>query len=220
MQLNSLVGIVSCEKKARYKTYTNEIKIKINNNKHKCIFHLQQFYKSADSSYSSKLKKDSVPISRRLRLSFKLKCYLEMLVWELHKFSELWRDDLYIRYAAMHIVKLPITVSAAWSATNTYNSWKNSWFISSVKHLYRNFTAQTYFLNHILCYSHNFKVDYEVKCGLECLQRMMRDVEKINKTDGQLEDLKNRSKFIDNVQNANSTLWLKQNSSTVVGILW
>lgn len=48
----------------------------------------------------------------------------------------------------------------------------------------------------------------------------MRDVEKINKTDGQLEDLKNRSKFIDNVQNANSTLWLKQNSSTVVGILW
>lgn len=37
-----------------------------------------------------------------------------------YKFSELSRDDLYIRYAAMHIVKLPITVSAAWSATNTY----------------------------------------------------------------------------------------------------
>jgi len=28
-------------------------------------------------------------------------------------FSELSRDDLYIRYAAMHIVMLPITVSAA-----------------------------------------------------------------------------------------------------------
>jgi hypothetical protein len=37
-------------------------------------------------------------------------------------FSELSWDDLYIRYAAMHIVILPITVSAAWIATNTYNS--------------------------------------------------------------------------------------------------
>lgn len=31
----------------------------------------------------------------------------------LQKFSELSRDDLYIRYAAMHIVTLPITVNAA-----------------------------------------------------------------------------------------------------------
>lgn len=31
----------------------------------------------------------------------------------IHNFSELSRDDLYIRYAAMHIVALPITVSAA-----------------------------------------------------------------------------------------------------------
>jgi hypothetical protein len=35
------------------------------------------------------------------------------LMPKLHKFSELSGDDLYIRYAAMHIVILPITVSAA-----------------------------------------------------------------------------------------------------------
>lgn len=43
----------------------------------------------------------------------------------IQRFLEPSRDDLYIRYAAMHIVALPITVSAAWRATNTYNSLEN-----------------------------------------------------------------------------------------------
>jgi hypothetical protein len=57
------------------------------------------------------------------------------LMPKLHKFSELSPDDLYIRYAAMHIVTLPITVSAAWRATNTYNSLKNPiHFICTTSH--------------------------------------------------------------------------------------
>lgn len=42
------------------------------------------------------------------------------------RFLDLSSDDLYIRNAAAHIVALPITVNAAWRATNTCNSWGTS----------------------------------------------------------------------------------------------
>lgn len=43
-------------------------------------------------------------------------------LWNRQRFLERSSDDMCIRKAAMHIVALPITVSAAWRATNTYTS--------------------------------------------------------------------------------------------------
>jgi len=66
-------------------------------------------------------------------------------------------------------------------------------------HLHRPLHAATYYLNHILQNSHIFNVDYEIKPGLSCLQRMVRDVEKINKIDRQLEDFRKRSMSSDQI---------------------
>ncbi|XP_027340931.1 uncharacterized protein LOC113854230 [Abrus precatorius] len=62
--------------------------------------------------------------------------------------------------------------------------------------LHRPLHAAGYYLNPILHYSSNFKVDVEVKHGLyECLERLGGDLHLVNKIDGQLEDFKSRSGY-------------------------
>ena len=70
----------------------------------------------------------------------------------------------------------------------------------------------------MLHYHIDFKVDYEVKCGLyECLERLVGDLDVMGKIDLQLE-------FQDQVWivwYSISSAWTQdQNSITMVGIIW
>ena len=53
------------------------------------------------------------------------------------------------------------------------------------------------YLNPQLRYNSGFRIDYEVKRGLcDCMERIVGDTEEITKIDAQLEDFKNRAKFL------------------------
>lgn len=63
--------------------------------------------------------------------------------------------------------------------------------------MHRPLHASDYYLNPILHYKPNFKVDNEVKQGMyACLERMIGgDMDMVNKIDGQLEDFKSKKGF-------------------------
>lgn len=74
------------------------------------------FCKSVDSSHIHSAPAEG-QFNKQQKIGTSIQAYILLLqdarVETIHKFSELSRDDLYIRYAAIHIVALPITVSAA-----------------------------------------------------------------------------------------------------------
>ena len=60
--------------------------------------------------------------------------------------------------------------------------------------LHRSLHVAGYYLNPMLHYHIDFKVDYEVKCGLyECLERLVGDLDVMGKVDLQLESFKTKS---------------------------
>ncbi|KAK4253734.1 hypothetical protein QN277_010373 [Acacia crassicarpa] len=64
------------------------------------------------------------------------------------------------------------------------------------KQLHRPLHAAGYYLNPQLHYKSSFKVDIKVKRGLyDCMDRMVGDIEEMNKIDTQLEDFKYQRKF-------------------------